>query len=551
MKQQFIIVNNGMTELRGHYFETAVSIAEAARDAGWQPVLAVHKVCPISAIPTWLRCLPIFRTDHWGNVCDLAPLSLGGIRGNRRAMLDVPIAAVERTAATVTDYLLARFEQLPVRSWSESLKRLIERALPPIVLDRLRWLWRHRGRAKAILREIGRQPLPAFLYDFVRHAYCGLKRGLRGRPPANEGFGPGAIEATLTARMVGEFRQRDLAFARAFRQDLENLLCLIDVGAGDHVFMPTAHYREAFAIRQLIVDIGAECSPNFHLEFRHDVAVAGADLDEANDFISGYTKLGQVYVDAVRGYPDTNRLHFWTDTEELARDYQFHFGYAFGVLPIPFTHDLVAPANAPVAPPLNCLYIGDVREEKGFHRIPGLMRSLAEVGALGTKVRFLIQATDIHPSAATPAVRAAMSELEVALPAHVELVGRGQRFLPRADYYQLLARSDIVLCLYDAKIYRACSSGILAEALAAGKSVVVPADTWLARQLPAGCGESFVDAESLTATVVRIANNYDAYRGRVNERRSAWLSIHSPAALVKRLIEARPDQDLKAQRRAA
>jgi glycosyltransferase involved in cell wall biosynthesis len=367
----------------------------------------------------------------------------------------------------------------------------------------------------------------------------------------NDGFDPATIEATLVGRMVGEFRQLDLACARAFRHDLENLLCLLDVGAGDRVFLPTAHYREAFAIRQLIHDVGAERSPHFHLELRHDVAVTGADLDEANDFITGYTKLGQVYLDAVRGYPDTDRLHFWTDTEELARDYQFHFGYSFGVLPIPFTHDLVAPADGPAVPPLNCLYIGDVREEKGFHRIPGLMRSLAESGALGRMVRFLIQATDIHPSAATPAVRAAMAELEAAPPAHVELVGRGQRFLPRAEYYRLLARADIVLCLYDAKIYRACSSGILAEALAAGKLVVVPADTWLARQLPQGCGEQFVDTESLAAAVVRIAYDYDAYRQRVNECRSAWLSTHSPSALVKQLIDSCRDQSMEALRRAA
>ena len=85
-----------------------------------------------------------------------------------------------------------------------------------------------------------------------------------------------------------------------------------------------------------------------------------------------------------------------------------------------------------------------------------------------------------------------------------------------------------------------------------GKPVIVPADTWLARQLPAGCGESFVDAESLTLAVLRIASDYDAYRRRVSECRSAWLRIHSPAELVKRLLGACPDDEqTESQRRAA
>ena len=35
------------------------------------------------------------------------------------------------------------------------------------------------------------------------------------------------------------------------------------VGPGDHVFLPTAHGREAYAIRRLIQEIGEERSPCF------------------------------------------------------------------------------------------------------------------------------------------------------------------------------------------------------------------------------------------------------------------------------------------------
>ena len=62
---KFYIINNGMKDLRGHYFETAISIAEAARDMGWHPILTGHATCELGMIPEWLEFYPVFRTDHW------------------------------------------------------------------------------------------------------------------------------------------------------------------------------------------------------------------------------------------------------------------------------------------------------------------------------------------------------------------------------------------------------------------------------------------------------------------------------------------------------
>lgn len=68
MKRKLYIVNNGLKDLRGHYFETAVSIAEAARDLGWQPLLGAHQTCPRDLAPDWLPVFPVFGTDHWMSI---------------------------------------------------------------------------------------------------------------------------------------------------------------------------------------------------------------------------------------------------------------------------------------------------------------------------------------------------------------------------------------------------------------------------------------------------------------------------------------------------
>jgi glycosyltransferase involved in cell wall biosynthesis len=481
MARQFIIVNNGMTEMRGHYFETAVSIAEAARDVGFRPFLAVHHSCPIGAIPSWLDCLSHFRVDHWGGLASFEPLRRDGISGNRSAMLDALIGAL-----SVSDYLDARYDPLPEP--------------PPL-----------KQRAKQFLKRW----IPTAALNVLK----GLMGATRNQPVAVEPEDPE--------------RHHEEACARLFEEDLEYLLCLNDIGPDDLVFMPTANHREVYAVRRLIAKIGERRVPRFHLEFRHEIAEHGNLANETRPAIIRETRFGRFFFDLCRQMPKSpgDRLSLWTDTEELAEDYLHLSGYPFGVLPIPFNHSLIKNRQQPGRPPLTCLYLGDVREEKGFHLLPVLIRSLQN----DDSVRFVIQATKPHPAATTPTLLAAMSALsalESFDPNLVGLAGRDLDFLPREQYFRMLAESDIVLCLYDAKIYRARSSGIMTEALAAGKPVIVPAETWMAHQLPQGCGECFADRTSLVAAVQRIAVDYPHYHANVQRQRGQWLARHSPQTLL-------------------
>lgn len=481
MQRQFIIVNNGMTEMRGHYLETALSIAEAARDAGYRPFLAVHHTCPVSEMPAWLDCLPHFRVDHWGGLASFNPLRREGIRGDRAAMLDAPIDRV-----SLVEYLKARYDPLPEPPpFKQRLKMLLKRWIPAGMLSMLK-------------RLAGARRKPIFVVE-----------------PADPE------------------QHHEEACARLFEEDLEYLLCLNDLGPDDLVFLPTANHREVYSVRRLIAKIGAQRVPRFHLEFRHEIAEHGNLANETRQAIIRETRLGKHFFNLCRELPGSagDRIALWTDTEELANDYRKLSSYPFGVLPIPFNHTLIENRQQPGNPPLKCLYLGDVREEKGFHLLPELIHLLND----GPSVQFLIQATGIHPAAATPVLLAALAELETFDSHQVQLIGRDVSFLPRKRYYEMLRDSDIVLCLYDAKIYRARSSGIMTEALAAGKPVIVPAGTWLAHQLPAGCGETFFDQSSLADAVRKVAVSYPRYHRMVQEQRSAWLARHSPQTLLRYL----------------
>jgi glycosyltransferase involved in cell wall biosynthesis len=319
----------------------------------------------------------------------------------------------------------------------------------------------------------------------------------------------------------------------AWQRDLERLLCLVGVGPEDHVFFPTAHGRELVATQRLLGRLPAAAAPTFHLEFRHTF-----DFGGDGSFQHPYTIAHRVYFDHVRRQPPHPSIHLYTDTDELTEEYRESSGLDFATLPIPFRTDLVAhrPAGRPSGP-LTIAFVGDVRDEKGFHWLPDLVEAMAEELAAG-KVRFAIQASLVYPRY-NPRSVVALERMKVLAGEQVTLLGLAGPLSPR-EYYDFVAGADLLLCPYDPEAYVRRSSGTLTEAVAAGIPTVVRAGTWLARQQPPGTGEACRDLPSFIQAVRRICEEYPRYHGAAKAARTRWLSIHTPVNLVRMLLNAGP-----------
>src|SRR5215469_16174820 len=72
-RPKFLVLSNGLRDQLGHYFETSISVAEAAVRAGFHPVLGTHVECRSDLLPEWLTSHALFRTDHW--MWDKSPIS--------------------------------------------------------------------------------------------------------------------------------------------------------------------------------------------------------------------------------------------------------------------------------------------------------------------------------------------------------------------------------------------------------------------------------------------------------------------------------------------
>jgi glycosyltransferase involved in cell wall biosynthesis len=300
------------------------------------------------------------------------------------------------------------------------------------------------------------------------------------------------------------------------------------LGAGDHVLLGTAHARELLAVFLVCRQLEADRRPTFHLEFRHPLFRSQVTSEEL--ISSPVVKLHRTFLSLYEKWGPLEAIRFYTDTRQLSEDFNLLGTTRFGVLPIPFRSELIAPPCHSSGEPLQLVFLGQARDEKGFPWLPDLVDDLDADYVRTGKVRFSIQANLGAPQY-NPRSAGALARLKQCPHKVVELLGLDAPLTP-GEYYRLVSRANIVLLPYDRDRYRAASSGTLADAIAGGRPVVVPSRGWMAGQLPHGAGETFDDYESFVSAVRRVIDNYESYAATALRGRSDWLVQHTPDALL-------------------
>lgn len=516
---RFIVLSNGLRDHLGHYLETSLAVAEAAQRSGFHPILATHIDCRRDYLPAWLETHSMFRTDHWVNEPpSIAPiptklldsLCSKGQRHCRRAM------RLARRGA----YLLS----------------------PPLFYDLGRWL------AYCCLPRIADPDEFTRVADKLRRVVGRLRYGDRASlieqaaawPDLSQALAHPSPPARLldaARRLLPEGLGRELQYALVFYQDLERLLDLTQVGPNDHVWMGTAHAREVLAVHWAVERLGPQRSPTFHLEFRH--ALFEFDLNLNAPVETPLTHMQRSLIRLHAEWGRTDRMRFYTDSPVLSADFESVVDLPFGVLPLPFRAHMIARPVRNENDPITIAYLGEPRDEKGFPWLPDLVDALREEYLMSCKARFVIQANVSQPQY-NPHSMPALNRLKRQTKLGVDLVGQRGPLSPE-EYFELVSRADIVLLPYSRGAYRARTSGALGEALAAGAAVVVPEDTWLADQLPPGCGETFETFGDFVAAVKQILDEFESYSSAARRYRPLWCQRHSPDALVAALVREPPE----------
>ncbi|MGH7139069.1 MAG: hypothetical protein ACREHD_25260, partial [Pirellulales bacterium] len=137
----------------------------------------------------------------------------------------------------------------------------------------------------------------------------------------------------------------------------------------------------------------------------------------------------------------------------------------------------------------------------GYHWLPHLA---GDAFAAQLPVRFTFQ-SNFNVPRGEPASVVARAQLEaVAAECRVDLI---KHPLASAQYRRLVLDGDVIVVPYDRDNYYARSSGIFAEALVAGKPVLVPAGTWMATEL----NSAICDYHEVLRREQRVLTGFDAH----------------------------------------
>jgi glycosyltransferase involved in cell wall biosynthesis len=324
-------------------------------------------------------------------------------------------------------------------------------------------------------------------------------------------------------------RSRDLWRAQRFAGDTRALLESLAIAAGDLLFIPNATLSEVLGVARLLRAFPEARRVSWHLEFHIHIFPRGA-RHEAGLFPAAREL--QAALRQLRAAAGDTALRLYTDTELLTAQYRALAAGEFSTLPIP-----VDPVYRPAADdaghgparPLRFAYVGDARVEKGYPQLPAMIRPLwADLVAPGM-VQFVIQSNCRNARGERGALAARRELAEFPAP-QVRLLTEP---LDTAAYRALVLESDALLLPYEPDSYEARSSGILSEALAAGKPVIVPQGTWMARQVPAEVGVVYPPGPAGMAEAVRrMAARYENFQAAARAFSAEWSQRHDPRRLV-------------------
>ena len=511
-RPKLLLVNSHLRDHLGHYFETTISVAEAARRAGWRPMLAAHAHCATEILPAWLESYPLFHAD-----CPEAG-----------EPVDEPPDSVSCGFTRWTSQIGKSYFKL-VRAADRSAYHL----LPPLFYDAARFLaycgvprWAHlghQGELSAVFEKLQQRRGVAAGAEITALAGSCPVASRRLKEVSQRSRIMQAIES-----LVPPGFGRELEAMLAFDRDLRRFLALAEATPADHVLILSAHPRDAAAVHLAVDRLGQDHAPTLHLEFLN--ALFEGDPAAEASTPSPYVRCASLLFSLAGEWQASDRVRYYTDSRILSDDYQAIAGRPFGVFPIPFRAELLSPTPRPPSAAVRLGYFGEARDEKGFPWLPDLAEALRGDYLTPGRASLLIQANVSRPQY-NPQSAKALERLKRFSPGEVRLFA-AEAPLSAVEYYRMVSQADVVLLPYLNGRYRACTSGVLAEALAMGAPVVVPARTWMAAELPAGAGETFTDFESFVGAVKRVIDNYESYRSAAQAIRDNWRRHHSPDGLV-------------------
>lgn len=323
-----------------------------------------------------------------------------------------------------------------------------------------------------------------------------------------------------------------------FSFDLVNALSETDVQDGDIIFIHTIGNEELITLLAYLSDLPPSLSGCFfHVLLRYDPIGLSQKIALFEPLFSKIRHARHL----------RERVIFHSDTKELATRFQRITGLPFSVAPIPFDTETLSnrlekckEANIitdNLQKRIRIAYVGDARREKNYQHLPKAIEYvLSQDTSAAKQLEFQIQSNFNIPNG-EEGIADALAHLEALDNDRVKLT---YTQLDTLEYLDQIAQADAIYVAYDTKHYHLRSSGVLIEAMAAGKPVIVSAPSWMASQVDASHAVVLNDINQLGDAFLDLSKHYKALKKGAEKKAVSVLEKASGQAFISYLTHHTP-----------
>jgi hypothetical protein len=424
---RFVLINPSIKGIGGHYLDYGMHVLAAAKRAGYETVLGTHSQLAATAAEAVLqanvvesgRVLAVCRYEHIVRPSEWPCLHLA----SRIGRVVIGLGGL-------------------LKPISNPSKPLADTAEDPV------------AQVDALRRESKKRTLATRL----RNAHSIL------------------VEKTAASYYSWATWATHRAKADSFYESLSQILRQNEFSDGDVVFLPDVTWAEVEGVRRFLAD-----NPTAHRATWHFVLRYNLFKGREPDYPSQVRKFGRArrLLQSLEPLYGTGVVRFYCDTRELCEQYNHLSSIEFESIPIPHTIAALDGVSAFTSTaPIRAIYLGGARAEKGYRLLPRLVRGMWPEYVKKDRLVFSIQSSfDIVGGGS--GIAEARADLQRFPPEKVAVLCQP---FQSEDYQKFKDSGNISLVLYDPDAYYARSSGILAESLAAGMTVLATAGTWAAAQ---------------------------------------------------------------------
>lgn len=321
-----------------------------------------------------------------------------------------------------------------------------------------------------------------------------------------------------------------------FSFDICNALYETDATDEDIVFVHTLGNVELKSLLRYFLSKSPKLiNIKFHVLLRYDPEVIFASFPEYRD-----------YFRRLSTSPTAKRnLIFHSDTDRLAAHYSTISNMHFNVAPIPFQQapllDILNnnETKSRSDSVINVTYVGDARREKNYHYLPDAVATILSDELIEPQVNFTLQ-SNFNCEGGEEGMAGARHQLEQFDDDRVKLLFSQ---LSSEEYYGLICDGDAILLPYSAKNYSNRSSGILIEAMAAGKPVLVSKGSWMESQVDDTHSVIIQSPDKIGDAIKELAANFSSLQQGALAKQKKALEFSSPDTFMQHLKRTEMEND--------